>query len=124
MEKVTGIDGLFFRSADPKRLAAWYEKHLGVTKAPESYQQEPWSQEAGFTVFAPFAANTPFFGDMAKQWMINFRVRNLDAMVAQLRREGIAVEVDPEVYPNGRFAKLSDPEGNGIQLWEAKRPGG
>jgi predicted enzyme related to lactoylglutathione lyase len=75
-------------------------------------------------VFAPFAANTPFFGDMAKQWMINFRVRNLDAMVAQLRREGIAVEVDPEVYPNGRFAKLSDPEGNGIQLWEAKRPGG
>ena len=58
---------------------------------------------------------------MRLQWMINFRVRSLDKMAAQLRANGVAVEVDPEVYPNGRFAKLSDPEGNPIQLWE---PGG
>jgi predicted enzyme related to lactoylglutathione lyase len=55
--------------------------------------------------------------------MINFRVRDLDAMVAQLRRAGVEVEVDPQAYPNGRFARLKDPEGNPIQLWEPRRPG-
>jgi len=124
VEKVTGIGGFFLRSADPKALAAWYEKHLGVTQTPTTYEQEPWSQQAGMTIFGPFKADTKYFGDMSKQWMINFRVRNLDAMVEQLKRAGIAVEVDSQMYPNGRFAKLSDPEGNGIQLWEAKRPGG
>lgn len=119
-EKVTGIGGFFFRSADPKGLAAWYEKHLGVTQTPTSYDREPWRQQAGWTVFAPFSAETDYFKDRSKQFMINFRVRNLDAMVAQLRKAGIDVEVDPQVYPNGRFARLKDPEGNPIQLWEPK----
>ncbi len=121
MEKVLGIGGFFFRAKDPKALAKWYEDHLGVTMTPRSYDETPWRQEAGTTVFAPFAQNTDYFGDPRLQWMINFRVRDLDKMAAQLRAAGIAVEVDPETYPNGRFAKLNDPEGNPIQLWQ---PGG
>ena len=121
-EKVTGIGGFFFRAKDPKALALWYERNLGVTQTPKSYQEEPWKQEAGMTVFAPFPMDSKMFGTADKQWIINFRVTNLDAMVAQLRRAGIEVEVDPQTHPNGRFAALKDPEGNPIQLWEPKRP--
>jgi predicted enzyme related to lactoylglutathione lyase len=124
MERVTGIGGFFFRAADPKALSEWYERHLGVTQTPTSYDVEPWRQEAGWTVFAPFQADTKYFGRTTQQWMINFRVRDLDAMVAQLKGAGITVEVDPEAYPNGRFARLQDPEGNPIQLWEPKQPSG
>ena len=112
MERVQGIGGFFFRAKDPKKLALWYEANLGVTQTPGNYDDQPWRTEAGTTIFAPFQEDTTYFG---------FRVRDLDKMAAQLRANGIAVEVDPEVYPNGRFAKLSDPEGNPIQLWQ---PGG
>jgi glyoxylase I family protein len=69
-------------------------------------------------VFAPFSAETDYFGRDGQQWMINLRVRDLDAMAEQLRTAGIDVEIDAELYPNGRFARLADPEGNPIQLWE------
>ena len=118
MERVTGIGGLFFRANEPTALAQWYQQHLGIDLVPADYNQKPWSQEAGPTAFAPFESNTDYFGKMEKQWMINFRVRNLDAMVAQLRAQNIEVRVDPETYPNGRFARLHDPEGNPIELWE------
>ena len=85
---------------------------------PSSYDEQPWQQEAGPTVFAPFARDTDYFGEDSNVWMVNFRVSDLDAMVEQLREAGIAVEVDPQEYPNGRFARLNDPEGNPIQLWE------
>lgn len=120
MERVLGIGGLFFRAKDPSALAQWYQQYLGVDLVPTDYSQRPWSQEAGPTVFAPFANDTDYFGNMEKQWMINFRVRNLDAMVAQLRAQNIEVRVDPETYPNGRFARLQDPESNPIELWEPK----
>ena len=122
MERVTGIGGFFFRASDPKALAEWYERHLGITRTPETYSQQPWEQDAGPTVFGPFRKDTRYFGSDAQQWMINFRVRDLDAMVAQLRRARIEVEVDSLLYPNGRFARLKDPEGNPIQLWEPRRP--
>jgi predicted enzyme related to lactoylglutathione lyase len=118
MEKVTGIGGFFFRAKRPGRLAEWYRKHLGVELAPTDYAQPPWQQEAGATVFAPFEAETDYFGAPEKQWMINFRVKDLEAMVKQLRKAKIKVEVDREVYENGRFARLEDPEGNPVQLWE------
>jgi glyoxylase I family protein len=118
MEKVVGIGGVFFRATDSKALAEWYERHLGVTRASESNGHEPWRQEAGPTVFAPFKADTNYFDRPAQQWMINFRVRDLDAMAAQLTQAGIAVKVDPEAYPIGRFARLHDPDGNPIELWE------
>ena len=119
-EKVLGIGGLFFRAKDPKALAAWYEQHLGILPVPTSYDGTPWTQEAGVTVFAPFEQKTDYFGDAKKQWMVNFRVRRLDAIVRQLREAGIPVEIDPQVHPNGRFARLYDPEGNPIELWEPK----
>ena len=121
-EKVTGIGGLFFRAEDPAALAQWYQNQLGVALVPQDYDTQPWTQEAGPTVFAPFSANSTYFGNPDKRWMINFRVTDLDAMVAQLRAAGNAVEVDAELYPNGRFARLTDPEGNPIQLWEPKSP--
>ncbi len=119
-EKVTGIGGFFFRSSDPKALAAWYERHLGIDLTPTSYDGEPWRQEAGPTVLAPVPAVTKFMGSADKQWMLNLRVRNLDVIVEQLAGAGIAVQVDTTVYPNGRFARLQDPEGNPIELWQAK----
>jgi len=101
-------------------LASWYEKHLGVTGVPQSYEDAPWRQDEGPTVFAPFEEDSEYFGRPEQAWMVNFRVRGLDMMVEQLRAAGIAVDVDPETYPNGRFARLSDPEGNPIQLWQAQ----
>jgi predicted enzyme related to lactoylglutathione lyase len=118
MERVTGIGGLFFRARDPAALAQWYRDHLGVTMVPSNYEEPPWQQQAGPTVFAPFPETTDYFGDSGKAWMVNFRVASLDAMMAQLRAAGIAVEPDPQTYPNGRFARLYDPEGNPIELWE------
>lgn len=118
MEKVTGIGGFFFRARDPKALALWYREHLGVDLVPESYDQSGWQQQAGPTAYAPFPEDTGYFGDARKQWMINFRLPNLDAMAAQLRSAGIPIEIDPEPYPNGRFARIHDPEGNPIELWQ------
>jgi predicted enzyme related to lactoylglutathione lyase len=118
MEKVTGIGGLFFRARDPKALACWYQDHLGISLAPSSYEGSVWQQEAGPTVFDPQPETSDLFGDPHKVWMVNFRVRDLDKMAAQLRAAGIAVEIDPQTYPNGRFASLHDPEGNPIQLWQ------
>jgi glyoxylase I family protein len=118
MERVTGIGGMFFRAREPKTLARWYAEHLGVTQTPETYEGEVWVQAAGPTVFQPFAEDTTYFGRPENQWMVNFRVSDLDAMVSQLKASGVDVDVDGTVYPNGRFAHLSDPEGNRIELWE------
>lgn len=118
MERVTGIGGLFFRAGDPEGLADWYSTHLGVDPPPESYDTPPWQQQAGPTVLAAMSSDSPHFGGAEHTWAVNFRVTDLDAMVAQLRDSAIHVDVDPEVYPNGRFANLRDPEGNPIQLWQ------
>jgi len=114
---VSGIGGVFFRGGDPAALCAWYEDNLGVKRAPTSYDEEPWRQEAGQTVFAPFERDTEYFGNPDKQWMINFRVRDLDGLIARLRGRGVHVP-EPEKHPNGRFARIVDPEGNPIELWE------
>ena len=118
MERVTGIGGLFFGARDPQSLSRWYAVHLGVDPVPETYDAEVWRQEAGPTVFAPMPMDSPPLGGAGHTWAINFRVTNLDAMVDQLVAAGVRVDVDPEEYPNGRFASLHDPEDNAIQLWE------
>ncbi|HEY6304317.1 MAG TPA: VOC family protein [Terriglobales bacterium] len=119
MEKVTGIGGLFFRAQDPAAaLARWYQEQLGVALTPSSYEELPRQQEAGPTAFSPFPVASDYFGNSKQLWMVNFRVRDLDAMTAQLRAAGIAIDVDPQLYPNGRFARLHDPEGNPIELWQ------
>lgn len=118
METITGIGGFFFRARDPAALTDWYETHFGIDRVGLSYGDPPWRQEAGTTVFAPFPHDTDYFGPSERTWAINFRVRNLDAMVAQLRAAGIDVTIDPEVHPNGRFATLRDPEENRVELWQ------
>ena len=120
MQHVTGIGGFFFRAKDPAALGQWYKEHLGIDLVPSEYNQPAWSQEAGPTVFAPFPQETDYFGRPEQQWMINFRVAHLDAIVEQLRAAKVDVSVDPESYPNGRFARLHDPDGNPIELWEPK----
>ncbi len=118
MEKVAGIGGLFFRAHDPKALGNWYQQHLGIALTPTSEGGTVWQQEAGPTAFSPFPEKSGYFGDPQKVWMVNFRVHDLDKMVAQLRTAGIEVK-DPESYPGiGRFARLHDPEGNPIELWQ------
>ena len=118
MEKVAGIGGLFFRAHDPKALGNWYEQHLGIALTPTTEGATVWQQEAGPTVFSPFPETTKYFGDPNKAWMVNFRVHDIDKMVTQLRKAGIEVK-DPESYPKiGRFARLHDPEGNPIELWQ------
>jgi catechol 2,3-dioxygenase-like lactoylglutathione lyase family enzyme len=124
MERVTGIGGFFFRAKDPKGLAQWYEQHLGILPIPTSYGASGWQQEAGPTAFAPFPESSKYFGDAQKVWMLNFRVRDLDKMAEQLGTAGIEVKIDPQSYPNGRFARLHDPEGNPIELWQPLESGG
>ncbi|MQY13939.1 hypothetical protein SRB5_40990 [Streptomyces sp. RB5] len=116
MEKVQGIGGVFFRSADPEKLARWYQDHLGVDAIAEG---DVWRTGAGPTVFAPFADDTSYFGGDEQQWMINFRVRDLDAMLAQLRGAGVAVDDEVQAQDGiGRFGWAEDPEGNRFELWE------
>jgi glyoxylase I family protein len=122
MEKVTGIGGFFFRAKDPKALGHWYLQHLGISLTPSSYEDSVWQQDAGPTVFDPQPETSDFFKGTDKVWMLNFRVRDLDKMAAQLRAAGIAVDIDAQSYPNGRFASLHDPDGNPIQLWQPAKP--
>ncbi len=119
MEKVTGIGGFFFRAKDPKALGLWYQQHLGILPIPTSYGETGWQQEAGPTAFAPFPETSKYFGDAQKVWMLNFRVRDLDKMAAQLQAAGIEIKIYPP-DPTGRFARVHDPEGNPIELWQPK----
>ena len=119
MEKVQGFGGFFFRADDPEALARWYLEHLGIDPVPGDYETPCWRQAAGDTVFAPFEKATEYFGNAEKQFMLNFRVADLEAMVRQLEQSGIEVRRDPDSpHPNGKFAWLNDPEGNPIELWE------
>jgi len=110
-----GIGGFFFRSSDPGALQTWYADHLGV-KLNDGYQ---WPQEAGPTVFMPFKNDTDYF-PADKQWTMNFRVVDFDAMLGRLRDAGIEVitKAEWDTPETGRFARISDPEGNQIELWE------
>ncbi|MCU1513507.1 MAG: glyoxalase/bleomycin resistance protein/dioxygenase [Microbacteriaceae bacterium] len=118
MHKVTGIGGFFFRAQDPDALADWYRDTLGIDPVPMSEGDQSWRQEAGDTAFTAMAGAVDQFGSPDRAWAINFRVLDLDGMVAQLIAAGTEVAVDPEAYSMGRFASLADPEGNPIQLWE------
>jgi uncharacterized glyoxalase superfamily protein PhnB len=118
-QRVLGLGGVFFAAQDAGALQAWYAQHLGVGAPPESYDDQQWHAEGGPTVFAAFGPehhDSPHLGP--KGFGVNFRIADLDAMVAQLREDGLEVEVDPKVWPNGRFASLVDPEGNPVQLWQ------
>ncbi|NYT32942.1 VOC family protein [Rhizobium sp. WYCCWR 11128] len=115
MPKAVGIGGVFFRAANPVDLAEWYQKHLGI----DDLHKSVWQQEAGMTIFGPFSKDTDYFGRAEQQWMVNFRVDDLDGLIASLTASGIAVETRDEWNSEvGRFARIHDPEGNPVELWE------
>jgi len=111
---VLGVGGIFFRSNDPAALSAWYKLHLGV-----GGKYGLWQQAEGPLVFAPFASDTDYF-PADKQWMLNFRVSDLDGLLGELRQAGIEAITKPEWNSpeTGRFARIHDPEGNAVELWE------
>lgn len=113
MARVTGIGGVFFRARNPAALADWYRVTLGIGAG-----EAPWAQEAGPTVFSPFPADTDYFA-ADRQVMLNLRVDDLDGMLAALAGRGIAAETRAEWDgPWGRFARIHDPEGNPLELWQ------
>ncbi len=121
---VTGIGGLFFRSKDPDALSAWYREMLGIgagcVSDPAATPDEwSWATSAGPTVFAPFKADTDYF-PADRQFMLNLRVDDLDAVLAPFREKGLEIITDPswDDPSVGRFARVHDPEGNPIELWE------
>ncbi len=116
MERVNGIGGVFFRARDPEALTEWYVRHLGI--ADPDNPAAPWRQQAGLTVWSGFAADTSYFGRQEQQWMVNFRVSDLDAMLAQLRAANVEVLEEVEDTEYGRFGWVVDPEGNRIELWQ------
>ncbi len=116
---VTGIGGFFFRTKDPEAIRAWYVEHLGVGSAPYGV----WDTHAGPSVFSPFASDTDYFA-ADRQWMLNLRVDDLDQMCERLRTAGIEVTTNPDwdMPGVGRFARIHDPEGNPIELWQPDEP--
>jgi len=123
MERVLGIGGVFFRARDPKELAAWYREHLGLPiLADQSYATFASSEIGESTVWSAFPADTDYFGASTAQLMVNYRVRNLDAMLAQIRAAGALVDERIEEYDYGRFGWATDPEGNRFELWEPIEP--
>jgi predicted enzyme related to lactoylglutathione lyase len=116
MAKVTGIGGVFFRARDPAALAAWYLTHLGIPQPDVAV----WQQDAGPTVFSPFASDSSYFA-ADRQWMLNLRVDDLSGLIASLTAAGIAVETRADWDGDGtygRFARIYDPEGTPIELWQ------
>lgn len=121
MEKVLGLGGVFFKARDPNALAAWYRDHLGVPIEAGQGHGIMMSQGAGeMTVWSVFPADTTHFGPGSSTVMLNYRVSNLDAMLAQLRAAGAQVEERVEDHSYGRFGWASDPEGNRFELWEPR----
>lgn len=125
MEKVLGIGGVFFKARDPKALAAWYREHLGVpVEAEQTYGSFSSIATGEQTVWSAFPLDTTYFGAGPAPFMFNYRVRNLDAMLAQLRAAGAQVDDKVEDYGElGRFGWATDPEGNRFELWEPRTSG-
>jgi predicted enzyme related to lactoylglutathione lyase len=116
-ERVTGVGGVFFRARDPKASTAWYREHLGVPTSDDGYVVFPESRN---THWAPFEADSGYW-PQEKQHMTNFTVRDLEAMLAQLRAAGVPVDEAIESSEYGRFGWATDPEGNRFELWEPPR---
>jgi predicted enzyme related to lactoylglutathione lyase len=118
VERVTGIGGVFFRAKAAREVHQWYSKHLGVPEG--EYGAEFTSGEGGASlIWTPFPADTDYFGPSGQQWMVNYRVRDLDAMLQQLRDAGVEVLPDTQELDGvGRFGWAVDPEGHRFELWE------
>ena len=123
MARVTGIGGIFLRASDPKALSAWYAKHLGVPLTEWGGAQFLWSDEVppttGSTAWNVFPADTKYFGTGPQAYMVNYRVDDLDALLTQLAAAGVSIDPKREEDAAfGKFAWITDPEGNRVELWQ------
>lgn len=124
MNKVTGIGGIFFKCKNPDQVKEWYKNHLGLNTDPYGANFE-WYKEAnstkkGSTQWAPFSDDSNYFEPSTKEFMINYRVENLELLVEDLKKEGVTILDDIETYDYGKFVHILDIEGNKIELWEPK----
>jgi len=122
MEKVTGIGGIFFKCKDANKMKEWYKTHLGLNTndygATFEWREESDSTKKGSTQWAPFDDSTKYFAPSTKDFMINYRVSNLEALVEELKKEGVTIVDKIETYDYGKFVHIMDVEGNKIELWE------
>lgn len=122
MAKVTAIGGVFFLAKDPKALAAWYEKHLGMQLADFGGAILKWpddkAEDRGLTVWHVAERTSAWFAPSESPFMINYRVDDLDALLAQLKAAGVEIVGGPESHENGKLAWIMDPERNKVELWE------
>jgi len=123
MRRVTGLGGMFFRSKDPKATLDWYRRHLGIESADWGGFAFQWldkddSGETGYTVWSAMPADTTYFAPSEESFMVNFRVADLEGLIAALETEGVHIVGEIQQHENGKFAWILDPEGRKIELWE------
>ena len=123
MKRVTGLGGLFIKAKDPKALAAWYEKHLGIPFGDNSYVDFKFTDKegtisSGYNVLSFFKNDSAYFNPSEKEVMLNLRVEDLFGLIDQLRKEGVIIAGEPIDEEYGKFGWIMDPEGNKIELWE------
>jgi predicted enzyme related to lactoylglutathione lyase len=122
VKKVTGIGGIFFKCKDPGKMNEWYQKHLGLNTnqygAVFEWRQGADTTKKGFTQWSPFAETTKYFEPSTRDFMINYRVENLEALVAELKKEGVTIADKIETVEYGKFVHIIDIEGNKAELWE------
>jgi predicted enzyme related to lactoylglutathione lyase len=122
MKRVTGIGGIFFKCKDPKKLREWYQTHLGLNTnqygSVFEWYQGADSTKKGFSQWSPFRETTKYFEPSTKEFMINYRVENLEALVAELKKEGVTLTDTIQTVDYGKFVHIMDIEGNKIELWE------
>jgi predicted enzyme related to lactoylglutathione lyase len=123
MKRVTGIGGVFFKSKDPKALAEWYRKHLGFSVEEWGGVAFKWASPdnpagVGSTIWSPFKEETEYFAPSKSSFMINYRVEDLNALLAQLRAEGCEVDEKVQDSEYGKFGWVMDPDGNRLELWQ------
>ncbi|RFM26456.1 VOC family protein [Deminuibacter soli] len=122
MKKVSGIGGVFFKCKDPQQVKDWYAKNLGIVGGEYGVNFE-WLEaddpsKKGTTVWAPFPGDTTYFNPSTKDFMINYRVEDLEALVAELKEAGVTIVDEIATYDYGKFVHILDPEGNIIELWQ------
>ncbi|MDR0801217.1 VOC family protein [Fluviicola sp.] len=122
MKRVTGIGGIFFKCKDTEQINQWYKTHLGMDTGPYGvtfeWQSDDESGKKGVTQWSPFAETTKYFEPSARDFMINYRVENLEALVEELKKEGVTILDELATYDYGKFIHILDIEGNKIELWE------
>jgi predicted enzyme related to lactoylglutathione lyase len=124
MKKVTGIGGIFFKCKDPNIMKEWYKTHLGIDTndygATFEWREDENPDQKGSTTWSPFSESTKYFEPSEKDFMINYRVADLEALVEELKKEGVTIVDKIESYDYGKFVHIMDVEGNKVQLWEPK----